>query len=147
MVTGVAQVQVQGSKKYAVRVHADPERLASRQVGLEEIRDALSHQNVNLPAGSLFGWTKAYTIQSDSQMTAAAQFRPMIIAYRNGNPVRLDDVALVYDSVASERSTFWVDNVPSIILSIRKTAPGANTIEVADGVKRLLPGLREKDAD
>jgi hydrophobe/amphiphile efflux-1 (HAE1) family protein len=143
MVSGVAQVQVQGSKKYAVRVHADPEKLASRQVGLEEIRDALSHQNVNLPAGSLFGWTKAYTIQSDSQMTAAAQFRPMIIAYRNGSPVRLNDVALVYDSVASERSTFWVDNAPSIILSIRKQ-PGANTIEVADGVKRLLPGLREK---
>jgi hydrophobe/amphiphile efflux-1 (HAE1) family protein len=143
MVSGVAQVQVQGSKKYVVRVHADPEKLASRQVGLEEIRDALSHQNVNLPAGSLFGWTKAYTIQSDSQMTAAAQFRPMIIAYRNGNPVRLDDVALVYDSVTSERSTFWVDNVPSIILSIRKQ-PGANTIEVADGVKGLLPALREK---
>src|SRR6185437_9558539 len=136
MVSGVAQVQVNGSKKYAVRVQADPEKLASREVGLEEIRDALSHQNINLPAGSLYGWTKSYTIQSDSQLTAAAQFRPMIITYRNGSPVRLDDVATVFDSVTSERSTFWVDDEPSIILAIRKQ-PGANTIEVADGVKRL----------
>jgi HAE1 family hydrophobic/amphiphilic exporter-1 len=143
MVSGVAQVQVNGSKKYAVRVQADPSKLAAREVGLEEIRDALSHQNLNLPAGSLYGWTKSYTIQSNSQMTAAAQFRPMIITYRNGNPVRLEDVATVFDSVTSERSTFWVDGEPSIILAVRKQ-PGANTIEVADGIKRLLPSLREK---
>ena len=71
MVSGVAQVQVYGAKKYAVRVQADPDKLATREVGLEEVRDALSHQNVNLPAGSLYGWSKSYTIQSNSQLTAA----------------------------------------------------------------------------
>jgi hydrophobe/amphiphile efflux-1 (HAE1) family protein len=143
MVSGVAQVQVQGAKKYAVRVQADPDKLATRQVGLEEIRDALSHQNVNLPAGSLYGWSKSYTIQSNSQLTAAPQFRPMIIAWRNGNPVRLEDVANVFDSVTSDKSSFWIDDRDAIILAIRKQ-PGANTVEVADGITRLLPSLREK---
>jgi hydrophobe/amphiphile efflux-1 (HAE1) family protein len=143
MVGGVAQVQVFGSKKYAVRVQADPDRLASREVGLEEVRDALSHQNVNLPAGSLYGWTKSYTIQSNSQLTAAPQFRPMIIAYRNGNPVRLEDVANVFDSVTSDKTSFWVDGRAAIILAVRKQ-PGANTVEVAEGVTRLLPTLKEK---
>jgi hydrophobe/amphiphile efflux-1 (HAE1) family protein len=142
MVSGVAQVQVFGSKKYAVRIQADPDQLATRQIGLEEIRDNLSHQNVNLPAGSLYGWTKSYTIQSDSQLTAAPQFRPMIIAYQNGSPVRLEDVAKVYDSVVSDKSQFWVDGKDSIVLAVRKQ-PGANTVEVAQGVIRLIPTLRE----
>jgi HAE1 family hydrophobic/amphiphilic exporter-1 len=143
MVSGVAQVTVDGAKKYAVRVQADPDKLAARQVGLEEIRDALSHQNVNLPAGSLYGWSKAYTIQSNSQLTAAPQFRPMIIAWRNGNPVRLEDVANVFDSVTSDKSSFWIGDRDAIILAIRKQ-PGANTVEVAEGITRLLPSLREK---
>jgi len=143
MVSGVAQVQVFGAKKYAVRVQADPDKLAAREVGLEEVRDALSHQNVNLPAGSLYGWAKSYTIQSNSQLTAAPQFRPMIIAWRNGNPVRLEDVANVFDSVTSDKSSFWIDDRDAIILAIRKQ-PAANTVAVADGITRLLPSLREK---
>jgi hydrophobe/amphiphile efflux-1 (HAE1) family protein len=143
MVSGVAQVAVYGSKKYAVRVQADPDRLAAREIGLEEVRDALSHQNINLPAGSLYGWAKSYTIQSDSQLTAAPQFRPMIIAWRNGNPVRLEEVADVFDSVTEDKSFFSFSGHDAVILAVRKQ-PGANTIEVADGVTHLLPELKQR---
>jgi HAE1 family hydrophobic/amphiphilic exporter-1 len=142
MVSGVAQVQVLGTKKYAVRIQADPDRLASREVGLEELRTAVGQQNVNLPTGSLYGMSKAYTVQSSAQLDTAPQFRPMIISYRNGNPVRLEDVANVYDSVTNEKSVFWVDNNgPSMILAIQKQ-PGTNTVEVVEGIKRLLTGLK-----
>src|SRR3954465_5639868 len=112
MVTGVAQVQVYGSKKYAVRVQVDPNQLAARDVGLEEVRDALSRGNVNLPAGSLYGTTKAYTVQSNSQLNNATQFAPLIVAYRNGNPVRLEELGKVMDSVTLEKSVFWVNGNP-----------------------------------
>jgi HAE1 family hydrophobic/amphiphilic exporter-1 len=142
MVSGVAQVQVYGAKKYAVRVQADPDRLAARQVGLEDLRTALGQQNVNLPSGSLYGFTKAYTVQSNSQLNNADQFRPMIIAYRDGNPVRLGDVAQVLDSVTADKSIFWVDGKLAMILGVQKQ-PGTNTVEVVEGVKRLLPSLKQ----
>ena len=142
MVSGVANVQVYGSKKYAVRIQVDPDRLASREVGLEEIRDSLSHGNVNMPSGSLYGFAKAYTVQSNSQLSAAPQFAPMIVSYRNGNPVRLEDLGRVTDSVTSERSKFWVNNVESMVLAIQKQ-PGANTVEVVEGIKNLLPNLKQ----
>ncbi len=142
MVSGVAQVQIFGAKKYAVRVQADPDRLASRQVGLEDIRTALGQQNVNLPAGSLYGYTKAYSVQSNSQVNTADQFRPMIISYRNGNPVRLGDVATVTDSVTSDKSMFWVNGNLAMIIAVQKQ-PGTNTVEVVEGVKRLLPSLQK----
>ncbi len=140
MVSGVAQVQVFGAQKYAVRVQADPNRLASRQVGLEDVRTALGQQNVNVPAGSLYGFTKAYTVQSNSQLNTAAQFRPMIISYRNGNPVRLEDIANVKDSVTTDKTAFWVNGNPAMIVAVQKQ-PGTNTVEVVDGVKKLLPSL------
>ena len=140
MVSGVAQVQVFGSKKYAVRIQVDPDRLASREVGLEEIRDSLSHGNVNLPSGSLYGLTKAYTVQSNSQLSAASQFAPLIVSYRNGNPVRLEDLGSVTDSVTTEKAKFWVDGVESMVLAIQKQ-PGTNTVEVVEGIKALLPDL------
>ena len=142
MVNGVAQTSVFGGQKYAVRVEADPDRLAARQVGLEDIRSALAQQNVNLPAGSMHGITKAYTVQSNSQLTAADQFRPMIVAFRNGNPVRLEDVAVVRDSVNFERSVFWVNGKPGMIVAVQKQ-PDANTVAVVDAVKELLPNLRQ----
>jgi len=124
-----------------VRIQADPDRMASREVGLEELRTAIGQQNVNLPSGSLFGMSKAYTVQSSSQLNTASQFRPMIVSYRNGNPVRLEDLATVYDSVTTEKSIFWVNNDgPSMILAVQKQ-PGTNTVEVVEGIKRLLTGL------
>ncbi len=142
MVSGVAQVQIFGAKKYAVRIQADPDRLASRQVGLEDIRTSLGQQNVNLPAGSLYGFTKAYSVQSNSQVSTADQFRPMIISYRNGNPVRLGDVASVTDSVTMDKSAFWVNGNLAMIVAVQKQ-PGTNTVEVVEGVKRLLPNLQK----
>jgi len=142
MLTGVAQINVFGGQKYAVRIEADPDKLASRQVGLEDIRAAVAQQNVNIPAGSMHGITKAYTVQSNSQLTAADQFRPLVIAYRNGNPVRLQDVANVRDSVASERNIFWVNGKPGMIVAVQKQ-PDANTVEVVDAVKAQLPSLRQ----
>ncbi len=142
MVSGVAQVQVYGSKKYAVRIQVDPNLLASRQVGLEEIRDSLSHGNVNLPSGSLYGFTKAYTVQSDSQLSTASQFAPLIVSYRNGNPVRLEDLGSVIDSVTTEKAKFWVNGTESMVLAIQKQ-PGTNTVEVVEGIKALLPALKQ----
>jgi HAE1 family hydrophobic/amphiphilic exporter-1 len=142
MVSGVAQVIVYGSKKYAVRVQVDPNQLAARDVGLEEVRTALSQGNVNLPAGSLYGLSKAYTVQSNSQLNNASQFAPLIVAYRNGNPVRLEELGKVLDSVTVEKSIFWVNGKPAMVLAVQKQ-PGANTVEVVEGVKRLLPSLRQ----
>jgi HAE1 family hydrophobic/amphiphilic exporter-1 len=142
MVDGVAQVTIYGAKKYAVRIQADPDKLAARQVGLEDIRTALGQQNVNLPAGSLYGVTKAYTVQSNSQLSTADQFRPMIVSYRNGSPVRLEDVADVKDSVTADKSVFWVNGKLAMIIAVQKQ-PGTNTVEVVEGVKRLLTSLQK----
>ena len=142
MVSGVAEVQIYGSKKYAVRVQVDPNKLASRQVGLEEVRTALSQSNINLPAGSLYGWSKAYTVQSNSQLNTASQFAPLIVTYRDGNPVRMRDLGNVLDSVSVDKSEFWVSGKHAMILAVRKQ-PGANTVEVVEGIKHLLPSLRQ----
>jgi HAE1 family hydrophobic/amphiphilic exporter-1 len=142
MVSGVARVRVFGSTKYAVRVQADPSKLAAKQIDLEQVRSALESGSVNLPAGSLYGYSKSYTVQSDSQLTSAAQFAQLIITYKNGSPVHLDEVAHVYDSVSTEKSRFWNNNRRSIILAVQKQ-PGVNTVEVANSVKALLPVLKQ----
>ncbi len=142
MVSGVARVQVYGAKKFAVRVQADPQKLASRQVDLEEIRNALASGSVNLPAGSLYGFTKAYTVESNSQLTSAPQFARLIVAYRNGSPVHLDELGNVLDSVSDNKSVFWINSNRSIVLAVQKQ-PGTNTVAVADAVKALLPVMKE----
>ena len=142
MVSGVARVQVYGAAKYAVRVQADPMQLAAHQLDLESIRGALSTGSINLPAGSLYGLSKAYTVQSDSQLTNAAQFGQLIVTYKNGAPVRLNDVARVFDSVSDTKSIFWINGERSMILAVQKQ-PGSNTVAVADGVKALLPVLKQ----
>jgi HAE1 family hydrophobic/amphiphilic exporter-1 len=142
MVSGVARVQIYGAKKYAVRIQADPDKLASRQVDLETLRTAVTAGSVNLPAGSLYGHTKAYTVQSNSQLNTAAQFGPLIVAYRNGNPVRLNELGRVIDSVTTSRSSFWINGSPSMILAVQKQ-PGTNTIAVVEGIKAVLPSLRQ----
>src|SRR5580658_7703525 len=142
MVSGVARVQVFGAKKYAVRAQMDPDKLASRQVDLETVRTAITTGSVDLPAGAFYGATKAFTVQSNSQLTTAAQFGPLIVAYRNGNPVRLDELGRVIDSVTANRSVFWMDGEPSMVLAVQKQ-PGTNTIEVVEGIRALLPSLRQ----
>ena len=142
MVGGVAQVQVFGSQKYAVRVQVDPELLAAHQLDLEQVRNALSTGSLNLPAGSLYGASKAYSVQANSQLTSAKQFGQLIVTYKDGSPVRLDELGRVLDSVSDTHSIFWIDGHPSIVLAVSKQ-PGSNTVEVADAVKALLPKLEQ----
>ncbi|MFL6463322.1 MAG: efflux RND transporter permease subunit [Bryobacteraceae bacterium] len=142
MVSGVARVRVFGAQKFAVRVQADPEKLAARQIDLEEVRNALSSGSLSMPAGSLYGATKAYTVQSNSQLTTAPQFARLIVTYRNGSPVHLDELGNVLDSVRDNKSIFWINQQRSIVLAVQKQ-PGSNTVEVADAVKALLPVMQQ----
>jgi len=103
MVPGVAQVQIFGAAKYAVRVQVDPNRLASRRIGLNEVENAIQNWNVNIPTGTLFGPHTAYTVLANGQLSRAMEYRPMVVAYRNGAPVRLDEIAHVIDSVEDDK--------------------------------------------
>ncbi len=145
MVSGVAQVQVFGAAKYAVRVQVDPNRLAARQIGLDEIDSALKNWNVNIPTGTLYGPHTAYTIQANGQLLKAWQYRPLTVAYRNGAPVRLSDVANVIDSVEDDKQysklyggEYGKDGTRGVSLQVMPQ-PNSNTIEVVDSIRQLLP--------
>ncbi len=140
-VEGVAQVQVMGAQKYAVRVKIDPRALAARGIGLDEVRTALSTNNVNLPSGTLDGSSKSVTLQATGQLKSADGFRKVIVTYRNGSPVRLGDVSRVVDSVQNDKAVGWFNGKRSIILYVQRQ-PGTNTIAVVDAVKDLLPTFR-----
>ena len=145
MVSGVAQVQVLGAQKYAVHVQVDPHTLASRRIGINEVESSLRGWNVNLPTGTITGPQRAFTLQATGQLMNAAAYRPLVVAYRNGSPVRLEELGNVIDSVEDDKTASWFstrqDSQRSIVLGIQRQ-PGTNTIEVTDGVKRLLPLFR-----
>src|SRR5215510_10831984 len=141
MVSGVAQVQVFGAQKYAVRAQVDPRALAAHQIGIDEVENAIRNANVNLPTGTLYGHSTAYTVQATGQLLDAAHYRPLIVAYRNGSPVRLSEVGRVFDSVENDKTATWYSNNRSITLPIFRQ-PGANTVEVVNNVKALFPVLR-----
>ena len=143
MIQGVAQVQVFGSAKYAVRVDADPNEMASLQVGINEVAQAIQNGNTNLPVGSIYAPEKSYTLQSNGQLSSAAQFRPLIVAFRNGAPVRLDQVANVYDGVQDEYAKSWFNNQRAVVLAIQKQ-PGTNTVEIANAINRMMPRLKQQ---
>src|SRR3954462_10228936 len=139
-INGVAQVQVMGSQKYAVRVQLSPQALASRGIGMEEVKTALSSANVNLPTGTLSGSTSSLTLQANGQLQSADAYRRVIVTYRNGAPVRLGDIATIVDSVQNDKVAGWFNEERSIILSVQRQ-PGTNTIEVVEGVKAILPAF------
>ncbi len=143
MIDGVAQVQVYGSQKYAVRAQLDPKALASRQIGINEVANALENSNVNLPTGTLDGKNQAYTIQTAGQLYDAAAYRPLIVAYRNGSPVRLEELGRVINSVENDRVANWFNNTRAVVLAIQRQ-PGTNTIEVVNSIKKLLPVFRSQ---
>ncbi len=138
MVSGVAQVSVFGSQKYAVRVQADPLALASRGITMSDVQTAIQQGNVNLPTGTLDGSYQSPTVKANGQLNDADDFRSLIVAYRNGAPVRLDEVARVTDSVQNDKTASWFNNSRAIILAIQRQ-PGTNTIDVVDSIKALLP--------
>ena len=141
MVSGVAQVQVYGAQKYAVRVQLDPKELASRGIGINQVADVISKANVNLPTGTLYGAQQAVTVQASGQLTHAEPYRSVIVTYRDGHPVRLGDIGAIYDSVENNKVAAWYINQRSIILAVQRQ-PGTNTVEVASGVKKLLPAIQ-----
>ena len=145
MVDGVAQVQVFGATKYAVRVQVDPNVLASRQIGLNEVESALRNWNVNIPTGTLYGPHTSYNVQVNGQLMRAVDYKPLIVTYRNGAPVRLDQVARVIDSVEDDKNfskiyggEYGSEGTRGVSLQVMRQ-PGSNTIEVTDNIKRLLP--------
>jgi HAE1 family hydrophobic/amphiphilic exporter-1 len=140
MVSGVAQVQVYGSQKFAVRVQLDPNALATRQIGIDEVGNALKSGNTNTPTGTLYGSSGTFTILSNGQRADAHQFGPMIVAYRNGAPVRLDELGRVIDSVQNDKTANWYNGDRAIVLAIQRQ-PGTNTVEVVDSIRKLLPQL------
>jgi HAE1 family hydrophobic/amphiphilic exporter-1 len=146
MVDGVAQVQVMGSQKYAVRIELNPRAMAYRGIGIDEVASMVSQHNVNLPLGILSGADKIATVQANGQLTQASQYMPLIVAYRNGQPVRLSDIGTANDSVENDKTAAWYCTPRSreraIILAIQRQ-PGANTMEVARAVKAILPSFRQ----
>ena len=150
MVTGVAQVQVFGAAKYAVRVQVDPTRAAGHRLGLNEIEAAIRNWNVNLPTGTLHGPHQSYNVLANGQLMRAADYRPLIVANRGGRVVRLSDVANVIDSVEDDRQTalayggeYGVEGIQGVNLSVMRQ-PGTNTIEVTDQVKALVPVFQKE---
>jgi len=138
MVKGVAQVQVFGAQKYAVRIQLDPRALAARQVGIDEVTSAVQNANVNLPTGTLYGAHQAFAVQANGQLMRASLYRPLIVAYRNGSPVRLDELGTVLDSVQSDKISNYYNDEHAVILAVQRQ-PGTNTVDVVAGVKKILP--------
>ncbi|MBE9209840.1 efflux RND transporter permease subunit [Nostoc sp. LEGE 06077] len=155
MVNGVAQVQVYGSQKYAVRVLLDPESLSAKGIGVDEIAEAISKGNANIPTGTLYGQEQNFTIQANGQLNDAAGYRSLIVSYQGGAPVQLGEVAQVLDSVENDKVASWYfsktqkpnqksnSGVRAIVLAIQKQ-PGTNTVEVVEAIKKLLPKFREQ---
>ena len=140
-IQGVAQVLIFGSQKFAIRVQADPEAAAARGISLEDIRAAVSRANSSTPVGTLNGPKQDVALQASGQMDKATDYRHVIVAWRNGSPVRLDEIAHVYDSVENDKIATWFNGTRSIVLAIFKQ-PDANTVAVVDGVLAKLPSLR-----
>ncbi|MDA8088696.1 MAG: efflux RND transporter permease subunit [Nitrospiraceae bacterium] len=143
MVSGVSQVSVFGSQKYAVRIQLDPQALASAGIGVDEAENAVASGNVNLPTGTLWGRHNAYTIQSTGQLEDANAYRPLIVAYKNGSPIRLDQLGKVTDSVENDKLASWYNGQRGVVLAIQRQ-PGTNTVDVVDSIKTLLPQLRSQ---
>ncbi|HPU57653.1 MAG TPA: efflux RND transporter permease subunit, partial [Verrucomicrobiota bacterium] len=141
MINGVAQVSVYGSQTYAVRVQVDPTRLATYGIGIDEVARAIQEANVNLPTGTLNGPRQSYTILASGQLQKAADYRRIIVAYRNGNPVRLEALGKVIDSVQNDKVASWFNDTRAVVLAVQRQ-PGANTVKVVDAIRELLPQIR-----
>ncbi|MBN3889997.1 MAG: efflux RND transporter permease subunit [Nostoc sp. JL31] len=142
-INGVAQVAVYGSQKYAARIQLDPQQLAARQIGLDQVATAIQQGNVNLPTGSLSGNHKNFTVQTNGQLEDAAAYRQLIVSYKDGMPIYLNQLGRIVDSVENDKVASWYNNTRAIILTIQRQ-PGTNTVEVVDTIKKLLPNLRDQ---
>ena len=141
MVNGVAQVDVFGSQKFAIRVQLDPSQLAVRQIGVDDVVAAVQRGNVDLPVGTLNAPNRAYTLVSDGQLVNGAAFQSLVVTYRNGAPVRIQDIGKAIDSVENTKVASWFNGKKAVILGVQRQ-PGANVVEVVDAIKEILPGLQ-----
>jgi len=140
---GVALVNVYGSRKFAVRIEVDPHALAARNIGIDEVAEATRLVNVNKSAGQMDGPSQSTVIKADGQMFDASDFARQIITWRDGAPVRLGDIGHVYNGVEQDQNGAWINEQPGVVLAIQRQ-PGANTIEVVDGIKAILPLFQEQ---
>jgi HAE1 family hydrophobic/amphiphilic exporter-1 len=141
--SGVAQVQVFGQQKYAVRVQLDPNALASRGIGVDEVKDAVARGNVSLPTGTFQGPSQAVNVQTTGQLKDAAAYRPLIVAYRNGMPVRLEELGRVIDGVQNDKAAAWFNADRAVVLAVQRQ-PGTNTIQIVDAISELIPTLESQ---
>src|SRR5438128_268410 len=139
-VTGVGLVSISGGQKPAVRIQANPTALASYGLSLEDVRTALGLANVDQAKGTLDGPRQSFTIGANDQLLSGEQYKPIVVAYRNGAPVRLADVANISDGVENRHQAAWMNLSPAVIMNIQRQ-PGANIISVVDKIKQLLPRL------
>jgi HAE1 family hydrophobic/amphiphilic exporter-1 len=143
MVSGVSRVQVFGGQKFAVRVQLNPDELAARGLGFDEVMDAIQRSNVNLPTGRLYGEKQAFTVQSSGELTRAAAYRPIIVSYKNGVPIRLEQLGNVIDGFENDKTGAWFNGVKSTMLAVQRQ-PGTNTVEVVKSIRALLPQFRSE---
>ncbi|MFN7924142.1 MAG: efflux RND transporter permease subunit [Bryobacteraceae bacterium] len=147
MINGVAQVQVLGAQRYAVHVQMDPRALAARQVGINEVETALRNWNVNLPIGTIIGPQRSFTLQATGQLMNAAAYRPVIVAHRQGSPIRLEELGKVEDGIEDDKAASWLykngDARRAVVLAIQRQ-PGTNTMAVTEEIKKLLPAFQNE---
>jgi hydrophobic/amphiphilic exporter-1 (mainly G- bacteria), HAE1 family len=143
MVEGVSQVQVYGAMKYAVRAQLDPSALADLGIGVDDVDAAIRNGNPNTATGALYGKYTNLTLQTNAQMKNAAEFKPLIVAYRNGAPVRLEQVAKVFDSVENSRVASWFNGRRSVTMAVQRQ-PGTNTVAVVDAIRALMPQFKQQ---
>jgi HAE1 family hydrophobic/amphiphilic exporter-1 len=143
MVDGVAQVFLYGSQTYAVHVQLDPNAMATRGIGIDEVETAIENGNVNLPTGTLYGKNQAFIVQASGQLMKAADYRPLIVSYKQGRPVRLSEIGRVIDSVQNDKIASWFNSTRGIVLAIQRQ-PGVNTVEVVNKIRQMLPSFRSQ---
>ena len=138
---GVGLVSISGGQRPAVRIRADIRKLAAYGLNIDDLRTTLGNANINTPKGNFDGPMRSYTINANDQIRNASDYRPLIVAYKNGSPVRLSDVGEVVDGAQNDKLGAWMNETPAIILNIQRQ-PGANVIAVVEGIKALLPQLQ-----
>src|SRR3984957_10766502 len=142
-INGVSQVNVFGTAKFAVHVQLDPNKLAARGIGIDEVETSIESHNVNLPSGTLWGPRQAFTVEANGQVMNAEAYRPLVVTYRNGSPVRLGELGEVIDGVQNDKVMTWLNNTPSIMFQVMRQ-PGTNTVDVVDKVRALFPQFRQQ---
>ena len=138
---GVAQVSIFGAQKFAVRIDVDPRQLAAHELDFDQLASAVGRGSVNRPTGTLYGPDRTFAVKSDGQLTNAEGFQHLIVAYRNGRPIRLEEVAHVYDGVENDKTASWYNDAGTIYLAVQRQ-PGTNTVEIVDSIRAQLPLLQ-----